>query len=490
MTTLLPFQAQELESHWRKTAWGYNWDPGTGKTLAALENARRLEADGSIGGLLVVAPNGVHRAWSGDEIPKHLPPELLERTVIHTWLTSRAGTSGHELAAQRLTAHRGFGILLISYDGLMTEQGAKVARRFLEGRPCLLVVDESHMVKAPDAKRTKRVLAMCRYAPYRRILTATLAADKPFDVYSQIKILDEGAWRSVGCDSAAAFRAQFGSWEQRWSAGAGRFYPQLLAYRNLDVMRDVVSRWCSRVRKDQVLSELPPKVYSRRYFELTSEQRRAYRELREEAMTLLSGGELVTAPLVVTRLLRMQQVTSGYLPTDDGLDGVMMPLGKSNPRVRCLMELAEGLTHQAIVWAKFTQDLDLILAALREVGLSAVRYDGRCDEEACAEAIEHFRSGRAQFFVSNPAKGGTGLTLNEAKTMIFYNTGYKLSQRIQAEDRAHRIGQDCRLSVVDIVAMLSPEIPTLDLSILEALSRKRELAAQVQGDEAREWLGL
>lgn len=490
MTTLLPFQAAELDAHWHKKAWGFNWDPGTGKTLGALENGRRLEAAGKIDAMLVVAPNGVHRNWARDEIPKHLPADLLARTVIHLWLTSRAGQVEHDSSCQRLLSHRGFGIFLISYDGLKTDDGAKAVKRFLESRRCLLVLDESHRIKAPDAKRTKRVLAMAKYAPYRRILTATLAADKPFDVYSQLKALDDGAWREIGCDSAAAFRAHFGSWEQHWSAKAGRFYPQLLAYRNLELMRDVVAKWCSRVRKDEVLSDLPPKVYSRRYFELTPAQRRVYKELRKEAITYLDSGELVTAPLVVTRLLRMQQITSGYLPTDNGEDGALTPLGAENPRVKCLIELAEDLPHQAIIWAKFTQDITLILEALHAEGLTAVRYDGQCDDDEMAASIDAFRNGEAQFFVSNPAKGGEGLTLNEAKTMVFYNTGYKLSQRIQAEDRAHRIGQTARLSVIDFVAMLDPEKTSLDWAILEALQRKRELAAVVQGDEAKEWLGL
>jgi SNF2 family DNA or RNA helicase len=493
MTIPFPFQQAEVDAHWEKPAWGHNWDPGTGKTLCAILTAARLEAAGRIEGMLVVAPNGVHRNWVTDELPKHLPEGLAERTRTLLWLTSKAGTKKHAEALAAFlkplagpTQHRVFRILVISYDALMTEACAVAVKKFLQAAPRLLVLDESHLCKSADAKRTKRVLAMAAYAPYRRILTGTLVPDKPFDVYSQVKFLDPEAWRRIGCGSAQAFRAQFGVWEQRWAAVAGRMYPQLLSYRNLDQMQRVVSSLVSRVRKEDVLSELPPKVYSRRYFELSVEQRRVYRELRDEAMSFLASGELITAPLVITRMMRMQQVTSGYLPADEGAG--LRRIGDENPRLDCLLELVEEITHQAIIWAKYRQDITDILAALRVAGLSACRYDGECDAHQAAESIERFRSGDAQFFVSNPAKGGTGLTLNEAKTMAFYNTGHKLADRIQAEARPHRIGQEASVRVVDLVGMLSEDEPTLDLGILRALDRKRVLAAQVVGDEIREWL--
>lgn len=332
---------------------------------------------------------------------------------------------------------------------------------------------------------------MAAYAPYRRILTGTLVPDKPFDVYSQIKFLDPEAWGRIGCGSFQAFKAQFGVWEQRFAAKAGRFYPELQSYRNLDQMHAVVSSLVSRVRKEDVLSDLPAKTYSRRYFELSPAQRRAYKELRDEAMTTLLSGELVTAPLVITRLMRMQQVTSGYLPSDvpdeDG-ERPLTFLEGGNPRLACLIDALEDLPHQAIVWAKYRTDITLIGRELDRLGMTWCRYDGACSEEESAQSREDFRSGKAQFFVSNPAKGGEGLTLNEAKTQVFYNTGYKLGERLQAEARNDRIGQDSSIQVIDLLGMLQGDEPTLDLGILRALQSKRELAAQVQGDDVKAWL--
>lgn len=491
-----PYQQAELDAHWSKPAWGYCWDPGCGKSLAAICNAARLEAAELIDGMLVVAPSGVHRQWELDELPRHLPADLAERTRTLCWYTSRSRTKKFEAEVDRFlapldgeTRWRDFRVLVVSFDGLMAG-AAELCKLFLRGGPKLLVIDESHLCKSPEAKRTTRVLAMAKYAPYRRILTGTMIADKPFDAYSQVKFLDPDAWKAVGCGSYQAFKAQFGEWEQRFAARAGRFYPELIRYRNLEQMRGVVARYASRVRKEDVLPELPPKTYARRYFELTPAQRRLYSELRDEAMTLLSSGEEVTAPLVVTRMLRMQQVTCGYLPCDDltGEGSRLVPIEGPNPRLACMLEAAEGLDQQGLVWARFRPDIDRIVEGLRGEKTTCARYDGSLSEDEAARSLDAFRAGDAQFLVATPSKGGTGLTLNEAKTQLWYSTGWKLSERIQAEDRSHRIGQTDSVAIVDLVGMLTAEEPTLDLGILRRLQDKREMADVVQGDVARSWL--
>lgn len=496
-STPRPYQLAETEAHWRKPAWGLNWDMGCGKTLGTILTAARLEAAELIDGMLVVAPSGVHRQWEADELPKHLPDGLLERTRVACWRTDKAKTKRFQERIDRfmaplrgVTMWRDFRVLVVSYDGLMTPACADVCKEFLQSGPKLLVADESHLCKSPDAKRTKRLLAMSRYAPFRRILTGTLIADNPFDAYSQIKFLDPDAWKAIGCDSFQAFKSQFGEWEQRWGARAGRFYPELLGYRNLPQMREVVQRYVSRVRKEDVLPELPPKSYARRYFELTPAQRRAYVEIRDEAMTLLAGGAEVTAPLVVTRLLRMQQVTCGYVPADDpegdGENLVELPGG--NPRLEALLEAAASVPAQAIVWAQFRQCVRRVVEGLQREGHTAVAYLGGMSEDESREAVEAFRRGDARFFVASPKKGGTGLTLNEGRDQLWYSTGWKLSERRQAEDRSHRIGQTFPVSITDLVAMVSDGEPSIDLGVLERLQSKKDAADLVTGDEVREWL--
>jgi SNF2 family DNA or RNA helicase len=232
----------------------------------------------------------------------------------------------------------------------------------------------------------------------------------------------------------------------------------------------------SRLLKDDVL-DLPPKLYDKRTFDMCPEQKRIYDELKREFIIWLDSGDMVTAPLAITRMLRLQQITSGYCPTDDG--GVLRIT--PNARLTCLMDLLEDVPHQAIVWAKFQADVDAISGAIGYD--NCVVYDGRVSQADREDRRVAFKDGQVQFFVANPAAAGEGLTLTEARTVIYFNSTYKLADRLQSEDRAHRIGQEHPVQYIDIIAR-----GTIDTAILRALRMKVDLAAQVTGDAVRSWI--
>ncbi len=256
-------------------------------------------------------------------------------------------------------------------------------------------------------------------------------------------------------------------------------------------MHEVVDRYCTRYLKSEVL-DLPPKLYSKRYFDLTTEQARLYRAVRDDYYAELDSGALLTAPMAITRMLRLQQIASGYLPSDD--DEEPRPIGGGNPRLSLLFDvLAETGGHKSIVWAKYRRDIDDIMDALASKRIEAVRYDGKTSETEMGRAKERFKHGNAQVFVSNPAKGGMGLTLTEAKTMIYYNNGFKLVHRNQSEDRFHRLGMEPGrpVNVVDLCARLwdgNEHREIIDSYILDVLRKKSQWAARVHGDNPREWI--
>lgn len=490
-TVPFPHQLREFEASKNKPAWALLWEMGCGKTKPTIDTVAHLAELGEITGLLILAPNGVHRNWVVDQLPIHTPDALAETMRVHLWMSSKAGNKSHAKAAGETLEHKGFAAVAMSYDAIMTDVGAKYARSFLQKRRCMYVLDESPRIKTPGAKRTIRVLTSARYAPYRRILTGTLVDDKPFDVYTQLKFTNPDIWKAIGCDDNSAFKATFGIFKnQRISTGRQNQdgspkmaeFPMLVGYRNLDLLKRIVTENGSRLRKEDVLPDLPPKLYSKRYFEMTAEQWRVYEDLRREFYTFLESG-LVSADLAITRMLRFQQIASGYLPTDNGEDGELVKLCTPNPRIKLLVEIVEEAGHQVIVWAKYRADITSILEALKEAGISATRYDGQCSETEMGNAVDAFKRGDVQVFVSNPAKGGEGLTLTCAKTMVYFNNSFKLSQRLQSEDRFHRIGQDRPVHVIDLAA-----VDTIDNAIIDSLRKKYELASFVQGDELRSWI--
>lgn len=472
-----PFRHQK--EWWEKTrdahAYAILWEQGTGKSKLTVDTAGWLWTRGEIDTLVVIAPNGVHRNWIVNEVPTHLPESIEWQGVC--WHSHKAANAGFKTEAREALHTKKLLVVAMSYDAVMTKLGDDYLAKVLEGRKCLLVLDESARIKNPKAKRTIRVLARGKYARYRRILTGTPVANSPFDIYTQFSFLDPSVWHSVGCRSFAAFKSYFGIWADRLDPRSGRMFRELLKYKNLEQLTAVAERVGTRVTKADVL-DLPPKLFTKRYFDLGPAQVKLYREMKDSFALQLASGE-VTAMLAITQLLRFQQIVSGFVMTDDQKI-VMLP---ENPRLEVLTEIVEDTQGKMIIWAKFTAEIDQIMARLADMGIEAVRYDGQTTTEERGEAITRFQNGTARAFVANAQAAGEGLTLHAATTVIYYSNSFKLTDRLQSEDRAHRIGQHHPVTYIDLVGT-----DTVDEKIVDALRSKLDIASIVTGDTVKAWI--
>ena len=559
-------QREEWERSREEEARGIFWEQGTGKSKLIIDTACWLYLLGRIDAVVVVAPNGVHRNWVENEIPDHMPDAIMANARAFHFQAPKSDTKWHRQAMRSLLHFQGFAWLTISYDGFMTAAGKRALIDFFDKRRILYVLDEGHYIKTPGADRTKSILKSAKYAPYRRLLTGTPIANGPFDAYSEIKFLIENYWDGAGLSTFVEFKTHFGVFkkvrnahvksyfdekEQRWKKAPpnGALVDVLVGYRNLEELNRLIQPITSRVTKDDAL-DLPPKLYAKRYFAMSEEQAKLYRQIKDEYIAWLNTGGLeaeaaamgpiegpetcpdcagrreveldgmiypcgtcvdtavlpdgdtpVIAALAITRLLRLQQITCGYLPTDDEEEPVYIIPGP-NRRLQGLCDEIENRQHKTIVWARFQMDITMILEELKKRGIKAVRYDGQVSDDARAEAKARFQGERpifergvmvgrvpvpvedqADVFVGNPAAGSTGLTLTAAKHVDYYSNSFKLIDRLQSEDRAHRIGQLNQVLYTDWMAD-----GTVDERIVEALRNKFNVASQITGDRLKEWL--
>lgn len=456
--------------------WAILWEQGTGKTKLTIDTAGWMFERGRIDCLLVLAPNGVHRNWVTDEVPTHLPGRIPRTALL--WHSAKANNVGAKAEAKAaLTAPGCLLVVAMSYDAIMTQAGDAYVMKLLTQRRCLMVLDESVRIKNPKAKRTIRVLARGKGATFKRILTGTPVANSPFDVFTQFQFLDPAIWHAIGCRSFAAFKNYFGVWQDKMDPRSGRLYRDLVRYRNLNKLAEITARIGCRVTKEEVL-DLPPKLYTKRYFELGPKQARAYKQMADSYEVRLESGE-VTAVLVIVQLIRFQQIVSGFVVNEND---ETVELGE-NPRLDLLREIIEDTEGKVLVFAKFTYDIEVIMRALKGDGVEAVRYDGPTKEADRAAAIQAFQNGAARVLVGNPATLKEGLTLHAANTVIYYNNSFKLTDRLQSEDRAHRIGQRKAVTYIDIVAS-----ETVDEKITAALRDKLDIASIITGDRLKEWI--
>ena len=138
---------------------------------------------------------------------------------------------------------------------------------------------------------------------------------------------------------------------------------------------------------------------------------------------------------------------------------------------------------KVIVWCRFRRDIDNVMRALKG---RAVRYDGTVKRKEREDVLRRFRDRHdheAHVLVANTACLSQGVTLTVATTMIYYSCGESLEQRLQSEDRFHRIGQNYPVHIIDLTAR-----GTIDHRVIQILKKKYDVAAICTGDRLREWL--
>jgi SNF2 family DNA or RNA helicase len=456
---------------------GLFMEMGTGKTWVAINTAAWKYLNQGCEGLLVIAPNGVHQNWIHEEIPKHWPDAVAWHGVAY--YSSKARSKKQQKAVEEVLETDYMAVLSMSYDALNTEAGRATAERFLKERAnCMMVCDESARIKTPSAKRTQAIVSMrgnsglASLAKFRWALTGTPVANGPFDVFSQIKFLNHQFWSQYGLSPFSVFKRVFGIFESRPFAKWG----VCVGYQNLDRLHGLVDQVSTRLTKEDCL-DLPPKLYQKMFFDLPPGTQETYDALKNDYMVELEGGAEITAPLAIVRLTRLQQITCGFIAID-GEDEVQ-PLEK-NPRLELLKEICEDV-DSAIIWARYTKDIDNIVAALGSEKCAVI--DGRVSDHSRKEQIDRFQGGLVPFFVGNPAAISEGVTLHRTSTVIYYSNSFKLAERLQSEDRAHRIGQTRNVTIIDLVAR-----GTVDERIVAALRDKQNVASAVTGDNLREWI--
>lgn len=471
-TAPMAHQVEGFEAMRGHEQFGLLMEQGTGKSKLLIDRVSYLFQHGAINGWLIVGPKSVCRNWTEVEIPLHMPDGIQRKAAVYeSGMTAKQEQKVVGLfRVEPLVLH----ILVTNIDTLATDRGKKVLEKFLKTHKAVFSIDESSSIKSMKAKRTKVALKLGPLAEYRYILNGTPVPNGPMDVFSQFEFLRPGL---LGYDSWFGFRARYGVLKKVFVSTHS--FDKIVGYQRLPELEATIKRHSFRKLKDECL-DLPPKIYMPpRLVDLSDSQRQLYQQLKEEAFAELSAMASVSAPLVLTRFLRMRQVLCNWVKTDEGEE---IQVGKQNPRLEDLLEVMGQTSGKALVWCTFTRPLLEITEQLqKEVGPSASFY-GQTTAEERHELVTRFQdpADPLRFLVMQPSTGGKGLTLTMAQDMAYYNNDWSLEVREQSEDRAHRKGLQHKVTYTDFVAP-----GTLDEHLLEALKSKKDLARVVTGDWRR-----
>lgn len=472
-----PF-AHQLEAFTRSCraeAFALFMGPGTGKSKVLLDTAGLLWTEGKITALVILAPNGVHRQWVLKELPKHLnvPWEAgLYRSGMGKRATAQVEGVAHAPGVLR--------VLAVNIEAMAHKSGEDFVRAWIQAAgACLLAVDESQRIKSMGAKSTAAVLRLRAEArkrglghltPYRRILTGTPVTQGYEDLYAQMRFLDP---HILDCATQAEFQAMY------CKMARIEGYSRIVGYKNVKYMRARLANYVYARKREECL-DLPPQQWVTRYTELTPAQQRAYTEVRDDYMTELQDGVWLTGEVALTRLRMLQQIAAGHV-TDPETRG----LGRKGRRVIALptnrytdaLEVIQAAPGKVLVWCEEQFEIERMLDTLDEAGVSAVAYYGPVKRSQRDANLDEFMANPdIKGFVSNPACGGVGLTINEAADSLYATHGWSYEKRYQSEARNHRPGQTAdRVLYTDLIAP-----GTIEQRIRRRVNEKKELAHEIE----------
>jgi len=433
-------------------------EQGLGKTKIMLD----IIANSQTRHTLVLAPNGLHANWYHKEAPEHFPDDY----CAYYWKGKPTSKKAKNTLRYFLDTFDNSipSFLFMNVEAIRTKDGLATCIHYLRSRTkSLLVVDESTCIKNPKAQVTKTCFKLAEMVDRRFILTGTPMTQGPLDLYSQMKFLHE---KAPGCRTWTAFKNKYAIQEQQY-AGM-RSFTAIVGYRNLDQLTETLKPFTLRLTKRDCL-DLPNKMWQTIHIEMTADQKKIYKELRDHALSELSFGGTVSSTLPLTTIIKLQQICSGFVVDDNGKEHEL-PCNK----IHALLQIARS-SKPLVVFCSFRRNVKQVSKALSEVygDDKVVEYIGGMDQQARTDARNKFQKGEADFIVCTSA-GAKGITLTRASTMVYYSNTYQLETRLQSQDRIHRIGQTENCHYIDLV---SPG--TIDEVVLEALNNKEDLSKMV-----------
>ena len=416
--------------------------PRTGKTKTAIDIASIKHQLGEVNRVVIICPLSVIDVWV-NEIRAHcsfrkritvwdkdgrkelnLPPwgqDVLDFVIINYDAFSAPGA-----------------IIGKTEDGVVKRSRSRggrfeVKRDLMRWQPQMIILDESHRIKTPSARKTSAIWSLIYDSnnqpriPNRLILTGTVLTKKKrvFDIYSQWKALNRESPLLKRDDGTQITMKEFKEKYAVWTERNG--YPQWLRNRESEMVMlrrylhdeafAITREECYDLpeRYDDVLHKIP-----------LTKSAPYYDQMAEEMVAMLESGEFTWAKIPLVQRLRLQQLTSGIAktePTDQHPEGRLVRVGRE--KIDFLKDLMVDFMEneeKIVIGARFHGDIQAIQDMCHSLKVPCFELSGRVKRAERTKNIEDFRKvDGCAVFVAQPAAGSLGIDLSCAATLIWYS---------------------------------------------------------------------
>lgn len=464
-------------------------EQGTGKTPVQIRHAElemaRLSSDHPFRAVVICPPNA---RWNwGSEMRKFaVPTGELEYAFIDCTggVLERTKRIIDALACDKPPYDRV--VVAVGFDAFKNSFAAFMACRWN-----LCSVDESHNFKSKNTHLWKKLEMFRDYCDKRTVLTGTPVANNLTDIWTQLEFLGKGISGFHSFDAFRKFHAPY------FTDGAG--YERLLGYTNVPLLQERLTRYSFIIRLREALPDLPERVFKVSTCEMTKEQREIYLQMRDVLRAEIKKDldsdmpDAMTANNVLTKLLRLSQITSGFLKIDDLYDhesGELVRKGcldriDPNPKLDLLVQHRkdDAKTSKAITWCTHTQDIKSVTARLNMEGFKAKAFYGATPMDERIEIMQKFNETHDVTDIVGQPKSlkecvnllGAADEDTNCDRVYIYSKNWSILERLQKLGRNHRRGTRVVTQVVDLHCEDS-----IDEDIYEVLERKETNALALQ----------
>lgn len=423
-------------------------EQGTGKTLSAIATAGYRYSRGQIKRLLIVAPLSVSYVWES-EFEKHADFDYS--------LVNLASVKNKKKDKKLEELGSGLQVVVINY-----ESSWRYIDQLVKWNPEMIIADESQKIKNGRAKQSKGLFKLGDMVKYKMILTGTPITQGPLDTWSQYRFLNPDIFGR----RYLSFRDRYAIMESL----RGRPEIRLVTgYKNLEELADKAHSIAFRVTKAEAL-DLPPTIDQTILVQLSSETQKIYKMMEKDFMVTFSDTKVATAPIILTQLLRLQQITGGFLHTEDKTIEKF-----DSSKLEAIKELLSDLPSdkKVVIFARFSPEVEALKKISQSLGKGTLTLEGSTRNRG--EVIRAFQDNPdVKVIVIQVQTGGLGITLTSANIAIFYSTTFSFADYEQAKARLHRIGQHHPVTYIHLIAE-----GTVDEDILGILRSKGDMASLI-----------
>lgn len=445
-----PVQTEALKRSQGKKCWAQYLEMGLGKSAVTLSEFIQLCMEDVVQVLVIICPSSLKEGWKTEAEKQGVNCDF------HVW----------PKVPKNVDSMKSPFIVSVNYEAVGVGRGEKFIENLSKKFPVYLCLDESIALKNNKSRRTKACLRLSKLegVKIKRLLSGAPMTQGPHDLWAQLTFLEV----------IPGFR--YHPFRYTFCILGGYMGKQIIGVQNEERLNGILKSTSFRALKKDWL-DLGEKTYKLWPVELTKVQKKIYIEIEQDLYTYIADHDVeVSASIVLTKLIKLRQILSGFVIADDGS---VIELEGGTKRLQETYDIVEQ-AGKVVIAVQFNKSVEMLLEKLKPFNPACIRGKKFMTGEEIEENKLRFNEDPdcgALVCQIQSAKYGHTLVGSDIGgrcfTEVFYENTFSLDDRIQFEDRIHRIGQKNACLFIDFYS------GPIDLKISQSLQRKVDIAKAV-----------